>query len=335
MTLIQAYEILDVSANADTKELKKKYRQLMHQVHPDSDAFKRQEYPYSAQEINEAYEVLCHAAKEKNTEKRESYRETGSSHTASQAGRHRKYGYGGGEAAGKWDAPQNPNAYRKRKIFHKIEDMDGNTIGAVEIAEGKYLWNLEEDFSLFMKSIFECSERLLSEIDRERGEEKQQTVRLRFQAELAYLLAQQFIDAGGVLEKLLTPVETKNTADIYYIPAMLETGEYAAGLRAGMTLCPEGVRQHRLYLQTRSGREAGYLSLRDDRLYHIVIPLLEQRRVQVKIEVSVKQDRKNTRGRNKYKNIDFWLRIPKEAAGTFPESIGLQIQGLLDKYKAI
>lgn len=335
MTLIQAYEILDVSVNADTKELKKKYRQLMHRVHPDSGAFNRQKYPYSAQEINEAYEVLCRAAKEKNTEERESYGEAGSRQAASRADRHKKYDHERREADGKWNAPQNPNAYRKRKIFHKLEDVDGNAIGVVEIAEGKYLWNLEEDFTLFMKSIFECSERLLSEIDRECGEQKQQAVRLRFQAELAYLLAQQFVDAGGVLEKLLTPVETKNTADIYYIPAMIETGAYTAGLRAGMTLYPEGVRHHRLYLQTRSGREAGYLSLRDDRLYHIVIPLLEQRRVQVKIEVSVKQDRKNTRGRNKYKNIDFWLRIPKETAGTFPESIGLQIQGLLDKYKDI
>lgn len=166
------------------------------------------------------------------------------------------------------------------------------------------------------------------------GMHRQAQIRLRFQAELAYLLAQQFIDGAESMEELLTPVDAGEDAETYYIPAMLEAGGTTAGLRAGMILYPAGVRAHRLYLKTKTGKEAGYLSFRDDRLYHIVIPLLEQKRAQVKIEVSRKQDRKNTNGKSKYKNIDFWMRIPRETTGTFPESIGLKIENLLKQYES-
>ena len=60
---------------------------------------------------------------------------------------------------------------------------------------------------------------------------------------------------------------------------------------------------------TRSGKEAGYISFKDDRLYYVLIPILEQKRAMVKIEVSSKQDRHNTMGEKKYKNIDLWVKI--------------------------
>ena len=308
MTTLQAYDILALSQDADFREIKKQYRQLMHRVHPDSGAFDVEEYPYTAQEINEAYETLRQTDCENTAGKRSSRNSSKGkkqSQTASQTAWHAKYGQSSWNAEMGWDAPENTGAYTKRKIFHKVENMDGTMIGVVSIAEGKYLWKPEEDFSLFLKSILECSERLLAEIDERNGMSRQAAIRLRFQAELAYLLAQQFIDGAESMEELLTPVETGKEAETYYIPAMLEAGGTTVGLRTGMVLYPAGVRAHRLYLKTKMGKEAGYLSFRDDRLYHIVIPLLEQKRAQVKIEVSRKQDRKNTTGRSKYKNIDF------------------------------
>ncbi len=338
MTTLQAYDILAISQDAGFKEVKKQYRQLMHRVHPDSGAFGTEEYPYTAQEINEAYETLRQADRETDAHalkrsSRNSSERKKHSQTASQTAWHAKYGQSQRNAEMGWDAPENTGAYTKRKIFHKVEDMDGTMIGVVAIAEGKYLWKPEEDFSLFLKSILECSERLLAEIDESNGMSRQAPIRLRFQAELAYLLAQQFIDGADSMEELLTPVETGEKAETYYIPAMLEAGGTTVGLRTGMILYPAGVRAHRLYLKTKTGKEAGYLSFRDDRLYHIVIPLLEQKRAQVKIEVSRKQDRKNTSGKSKYKNIDFWMRIPRETTGTFPESIDLKIENLLKQYE--
>ena len=58
MTRSQACRILGVSIDADMQEIKKSYRQLMHKVHPDTDAFHKTEYDYSVQEINEAYTFL-------------------------------------------------------------------------------------------------------------------------------------------------------------------------------------------------------------------------------------------------------------------------------------
>ena len=48
MTRTKACKILGIAADADMTEIKKTYRQLMHQVHPDTDAFHTIEYAYTA-----------------------------------------------------------------------------------------------------------------------------------------------------------------------------------------------------------------------------------------------------------------------------------------------
>ena len=128
----------------------------------------------------------------------------------------------------------------------------------------------------------------------------------------------------STLKQLLTP-EVLPDADIYSIASMLELAADAPVLCSGTTLYPSHIRNHRLFLTTKSGKNAGYVSFRDDRLYYIIIPLFEQKRAQVKIEISAAQDWK-------YKNLDFLIKIPHNNAGTFPENINLQIEGLLAEY---
>ena len=82
----------------------------------------------------------------------------------------------------------------------------------------------------------------------------------------------------------------------------------------------------------RAGNAAGYISFRDDRLYYIIIPLLEQKRAQVKVQIATRQDKNNTRHNVKYKNLDFWIKISDNNSGTFPESINMQIEEILTKY---
>ena len=113
---------------------------------------------------------------------------------------------------------------------------------------------------------------------------------------------------------------------------MLELAVDAPVLRSGTTLYPSRIREHRLFLTTKSGKNAGYVSFRDDRLYYIIIPLFEQKRAQVKIEISASQDRKRNLPAGTYKNLDFLIKIPHDNAGTFPENINLQIEGLLAEY---
>lgn len=79
------------------------------------------------------------------------------------------------------------------------------------ITEGKYLWTIEEDFPLFLKSIFECSNRLLHGIEAKFGKSVREEKRLKVQAELTYLLAQQFIDAPEILGHFSETKRKNNT----------------------------------------------------------------------------------------------------------------------------
>ena len=96
---------------------------------------------------------------------------------------------------------------------------------------------------------------------------------------------------------------------------MLEMPANAPFLRAGMTLYPQSLKNHRLYLKTKSGNAAGYIS-----------------RAQVKVQIATRQDKNNTRHNVKYKNLDFWIKISDNNSGTFPESINMQIEEILTKY---
>ncbi len=326
MTRTQAYRVLGLTEDADRAEIKSRYRQLMHKLHPDSRSEEKENYPYSAREINEAYGILVKGKGAKDSFIRRTKESTTSKAEWEAKRQHRQ--------KKNWNAPENPHAYCIRNIYQYVEDADGAVIGEFVITEGKYLWTIEEDFPLFLKSIFACSNRLLQEIEAKLEKSVREEERLKVQAELTYLLAQQFIDAPEMLGHFAEPGRKKEAEDeIFYFAAMLELMDTVNDMRAGTPLFPAALKQHRLFLKKQSGEAAGYLSLKDDRLYYILVPLLEQKRAMVKIQVAAKQDRANMRGRKRYKNLDFWIKVPKKYAGTFPESIGLQIENLLLSYE--
>ena len=337
MTRSQACRILGVSVAADMQEIKKSYRQLMHKVHPDTDAFHKTEYDYSAQEINEAYAFLCkfgvgHSGHASHTSaSRASTRSASRTSTSSSSGPSSSHTSSDAPKKKRWNAPVNPHAYAKRNIYHYVEDYDCSIIGSFILDTGKFIWKPEEDFPLFLKSIFECSKKILEQTEQTGDGKPRLSRRGEVQAELTYLLTQQFIDASETLKLLIKPSVGKD-ADIYRIPAMLELSLSAPKLTAESTLYPASITRHRLFLKSAAGQNVGYLSFHDDRLYYIVIPLLEQRRAQVKICVSEKQESKKVRNSSRYRHLDFWLKVPHAATGTFPENISLQIKNLLDDY---
>ena len=336
MYITQAYEILGITDKADANDIKRRYRELMHKVHPDAGAYYRdmhdnedavKEFQYTAYEINEAYSVICEHLEnisDKNADR--TFRHNEENYSGSSQG---SYGYEEREYG--WDAPENDNAYCNRSIYHYVEDFDGRVVGSFRVAHGRYIWTVEEDFKLFLRSIFERSDKLLNDIDMELDKSCDAGKKLAVQAELAYLIAQQFIATTDTLGKILTSLESDD-AEIYYVSSMLEVKADAPFIKAGMTLYPSGIRRHRLYLMTKSGQEAGYVSFRDDRLYYILIPILEQKRALVKVEVSRKQDRLNMRQTNRYKNLDLWIKMQYNDGSKFPENINMQIENLLRQY---
>ena len=265
MTRSQACRILGVSIDADMQEIKKSYRQLMHKVHPDTDAFHKTEYDYSVQEINEAYTFLCKSGNGLNGLASRTFSSGASARSASRASafdssaRFSSHASSDASKKKRWNAPVNPHAYAERNIYHYVEDYDCSIIGSFILDTGKFIWKPEEDFPLFLKSIFECSKKILEQTEQTGDGRPSLSRRGEVQAELTYLLTQQFIDASETLKLLIKPSVGKE-ADIYRIPAMLELSLSAPKLTAGSTLYPASITRHRLFLKSAAGQNVGYLS---------------------------------------------------------------------------
>lgn len=331
---------LGLDEEFDKKELKKQYRKLMQLVHPDNinavnnsaDNMRYDNadfignnggvdgiYKYSAQEINEAYTYLCEIS-DKETKRAEK-----------ELKRSKNY----------WNAPINENAYAKRKIFDEVTDHEGNSLGTIVIATDKYIKIPDEEFKFFIKSIFELSKELLDEIDDRLGRNSKDDFIIA-QANIAYLLAGQFIDSKKTLFDLNLDVENEEDFDVFYVPAMLEKESKISSLsttinelitkKSNITLYPYKVANHRLYVCDANNIQLGYLSFSDDRLSFAITPLFEQKSVKVKMEISNHTKGKNNIRQNHIK-VDLWLKIHKIQDMTFIDNVNMKIKNILDVYE--
>ncbi|MDE7250432.1 MAG: J domain-containing protein, partial [Lachnospiraceae bacterium] len=320
ITVQEAYRVLGVLPGTEKKEIKKKYRKLMMQVHPDVATSFRENYGYSAQEINSAYAVLM---KEELSDL-----ENNSNEGKRHASKKKKNTV--------WNAPVNVNAFAEREVLQYVEDYDGTVLGNYCVVKGKYLWKTDEEFPLFLLSLYRCSKELLDGIDEKLQREETTPERQRIQAELTYLLAQQFIDGSAILAEFVKKEEITSDGDqVFHFPAMLELTDGAMPAKVGEMIYPSGIRNHKLYLKDRAGRKLGYLSFLDDRLYYIVIPLFEQKRVQVKIQAAETRTEKRRNTAARYQKLNLWIKLLKVNTSRMPENLNLQIEELLKKYKEI
>ena len=300
MNKTTARKVLGLTGTEDIKTIKSKYRKLMHEIHPDS-GFDTADVDYAAR-INEAYNVLKDDSFPKKKE-----------HKSSKAPK----------AHNNWNAKINKSAYCARPIYHQIEDYDGNSIGTIEIAKDKYIWTLEEDFNLFLKSVYETGKELL--INSRLGkDEPSEVTKQKYISNLVYLLSSQYIDSSATLKELATLED-----GIYKINAMVEINHASTIPRAGTSLFPAGISNHRLYVRQQTGDVIGYLSFNDDRLYYVLIPLLERKNASVKMTVIPRRLKSNAR--NKYADIELWMKI-KDTKSDSIESTNIQIEELLTKY---
>ena len=327
MTIHQAYRLLGLAPGASQEELKKRYRQLMHQVHPDdmpgsAAAFENSSGSSSemapeklrllrAQEINLAYGLL---KKEINHYKPQS---------ASVK-----------PPASAWNAPLNPQAYRSREILHYAEDSEGGILGSFCITKGKYLWQMEEDFPLFLLSLYRLSKELLDEAEAScsggRTRRDLQKLRQQIQPELTYLLARQFLDCSAILKELAVKEGSVCEGEsVYSMAAMLEakSSRRPVLLKEGEFLLPSALRNHRLFVRNRQGQELGYLSFQDDRLYYIVVPLFEKKKVQVRIQVL------KPGASGGYYHLRLWIKLLSQTKQEMPENLNVEIKALLGQYR--
>lgn len=296
MDRLSAFRILGIEETSDKRIIKKKYRAIMHVVHPDAIAFGGEPaYEYSAHEINAAYEFLINSAPDKA------------------AGAAAK----SNAAKNRWNAPENEYAFTGRAIYSYAEGADGMKHGIFCVARGKYIRIPDEDQKMFLLSIYDLSRSLLDPY----GDD---AIR-KYQAELAYLLLQQYTDPGRELERY------QIDENLYYIPSMLETEGKRNRLKEGDVLYPAAVRSHRLYVKDAAGREVGYISFSDDMIYQTVVPLFEQRSVQVKIRVSGNTFGNNNVRKIVVKNLDLWIRFEVRARSEVTLTLSSRIRKLLEE----
>jgi len=291
ISITEAYRILAVSEDDDRTVVKKAYRKLMHRVHPDALAGRQPDYEFSAQDINAAYELILEHI-DNNIRKTEKLRNQ--------------------EMKGKtWSAPENPYAYTDRNIY----------VDRICVASGKYFLSEDEDFHMFLLSIYNCSRKILADFPDE--------IIKKFLGETAYLLSQQFVDREDILSRY--EIESENKTNLYYFPAMLETEGKRCALQPGTVLTPAGMHNHRLYVKSPSGRETGYISFSDDRIYYALIPLFELRLAEVKIRVSGSIMGNNNVRSVKVRTLDLWVRIPECDRTRLEITLSGKISQLLEK----
>ncbi|MBR6391389.1 MAG: J domain-containing protein [Lachnospiraceae bacterium] len=280
-----ACTILGVRPDIRPDELKKRYHALMMLTHPDSP--EEHEYPYAVHEINVAYEYLI-------------------KHMGEEAGLNES----GESSRIRWNAPENPNAYAPRNIYQYVDDADGNRIGTVTVDTGRFMWIPDEEFPLFLKSLYACAKQIIADDDEDKHTDRSDDTDLL--ADITYLIAGQFFGA----DMALSLMKKESSADVYYCKAMLEL---AAGVKfpaTGAALIPSQVRDHRLYMSDGGGHELGYITFKDDRLLFGLVPLFEQRKVQVKATVS--ETRRSV-------DIDLYLKRTDTDASSAIDSVNLRI----------
>ncbi len=301
MNKSKARKILGLDGTEDKREIKRKYRKLMQAHHPDNS---ESDDSKLAANINTAYELIIKdfdgepnhkAAKRKQKPKPKT-----------------------------WNARENKNAYCVRPILHEVEDFDGKNIGTIEIARGKFIWSKDEEFSLFLKSLYETSRELLDNARPSLFFELPEVIKLNYMAELTYLLTGQFIDSSITLKELAVLDD-----NAYKIDAMVELDTGIVPPKVDSALYPAGIKNHRLYLRNQVGQIVGYLSFKDDRLYYVIIPLFEQKKAQIKIVVA--EGNTKSKVRKKYVDVDLWLRLLDTETSAI-ESTNHKIDRLLEKY---
>ena len=186
----RALKILGAETDTDIREIKKRYRELVRMTHPDS--VKKHDYPYEVHEINEAYNYLL-------------------THLFDEEGQDN----GSGGTKIRWNAPVNANAYAQRPVYQYVEDANGNIIGTITVDNGRYMWIEDEDFPLFVKSLYDTAKSVISEDDYKKNISRSDDDELL--KDITYLIAGQFFGSDLALSLM-----KRQKDGSYHTKAMIE-----------------------------------------------------------------------------------------------------------------
>lgn len=364
MNIDEALRILQLTEIADKNVIKKQYRRLMGRFHPDAVGEDSPERLKQAQLINEAYDFLKGWEKDGKsgvfTGKRD--KTTGEGKKRRQSTGENEYSSRNGQNP-QWKGVMNESAFCERNIYlyYHLEDEEAEHM-YYQAAVGKYMWQPEnEEFALFIMSIHHAVKELTEDVEnraeRCRAEQRCKSAvshsvnysklsnaeqkRFEVQAALFHLLTQQFVNPLAVLGQLSKPVKfDKDGRGIWHFRAWIGTKSrdkvfrQIVRLSQGELLYPKSFAGSKILVRNKEGQELGHLSFEEDWTYLCVIPLLKQRKAQVRMVTAGVEIRKGSRPYAVKADVDFYLHIEK-GAEEFQSSadLNLKIADLLIQYE--
>ncbi|BBF42520.1 hypothetical protein lbkm_1202 [Lachnospiraceae bacterium KM106-2] len=317
MNIREAYQILGVTEEDDERTIKIKFRKKISRFHPDAVGSELPDYVAKAQRINEAYALVRKKGVPTKRKKKQKPQ---------------------------WQAKVNESAFVERNIyipyFMEIEEPDAYST----ITRGRYIWDPElEEFDLFLRSLNHAVIELLEGIecnyyydDRDRNKN-----RFSYQIKLFNSLASQFIQPVYCLKRIASTVKVDEIGrEIYAFRALLGTSGSSqaftamVNLKEGDLLYPSAIKNNRVLVSDSKGVSLGHLSLEEDHLYYILIPILQYSKAQVKLVVRECLINKKTRPYQVKIKIILYLRMEKEIEEIKLPNQNLVIAEILNQYES-
>ncbi len=270
MTKKEAYKILGASKSDDEKTLKSKYKKLLFLYHPDSRGGDNN--PQAEEKIRlviEAYNLIRDAGDDIVQE----------------------YSF---------DAAVNDGAFCERKVYVQYKIYDDEELPLSHAATGKYIWDPDiEEFSHFTKSVLEAARDIVGEY----GAKAASNIK-----EIFHLLMQEFVlpvDSARKIGKFvdsscedISGHSTNNNCEdnrehdenvsgtictSYTFTGFVDSSFHLEEISEPITLT---LREDRALAETMvSGKTVGYVSFDEDAYYYVVLPLLEDARVETKVSI--------------------------------------------------
>lgn len=353
MRIEVAYRILGVTSQDNEKTIKKHFHKKMSRFHPDAVGSDSPEHQRKAQQINEAYTML---RKQSASKKKRGYGQSG----YERAGNEWTYdGRSGFEWSGydwsydwqeyeqeeqAWQGEINESAFAERNIYMPYYMDDDIMEHYKTVARGRYLWDPDqEEFELMLRSLNHVSVELMEKIEQQSGHYRGQDTldqSFSYQMRIFNSLASQYIRPVSCLRKLAQPYQVdKDGNQIYQFRALLGTRESSpvfqamAALREGELLHPSNLQNNRIMVKDAEGTVLGHLSLEDDQLYYIIIPILREHKAQIKIQVRETHIDWNHRPYQAKIYVNLYLRVKCDVTEIEGKNQNLVLAEILQQYE--
>ncbi len=296
MTLKEAYKILGVSKENTDREIKAKYKKLLIMYHPDSDPTRER-----APEDDEKIRQVIEAYKKIRESEGESYFEP--------------YEF-------TWDAFENKRAFSERNIFFQFK-IYAEALPPSKMARGRFVWDPDmEEFPLFAKSVLEACKEVMTDHDVMLTPDKVK--------DIFHLMMQEYVLPADAARKIGKKIREDGDKEVYSFSGFIK--DELGSSRESKINCGEPLniylREDRAVVEEIvTGWMMGSISFDEDELYYVVLPLLEDPKVDAHAIITKVDSSRRSKERV---HVAIELTIPKDLTDT-PVSNEKLIKELLMK----